>query len=256
MRRILTLTILCFLAVSSLSTGAVAEPDTTPPTLHSLSADPVVVSIYSGSAVVRIDATITDDISGVQHDGSPCGQICYPTGLELFSPTRQRSAFGFVSHVSGDLYRMGVRFRDWDETGTWSIGYVQLTDNAGNMSELYADDLAALGLSATVEVTDAPPTEHAMTVSLSLKKHLVASGQAVPQDSDPACAQSVVEIARRSGGGWRKVKSVVTDEAGAFKVKLPDRTGKYQATVKVVTTESGTDACLAAESQGAKHRHL
>lgn len=246
---------LCVVAGSVFPTVATAQTDNQPPTLHSLSADPAVVSIHSGPAVAWFDATITDDISGVHHRNSPCGEICYPTMLEVFSPSRQRSGWQFVHHVSGDLYRMGIRFQTWDELGTWKIEYAQLTDLAGNIDELFADDLATLGLSATVEVTNEPPTEHAMSVSLSLAKHLIARGTAVPSDAAPECAISTVLIAKWSGTSWRTVSSTVTSESGAFRVQIPDRTGKYKAILRSVRTESGMDVCLPAESPVVRHRH-
>lgn len=254
MRRLLTSLAISVLVLAS-PTVAVAEPDTTAPRLVSISADPQVVSLNSGSAVVWVDATITDDNSGVMHDGSPCGEICYPTGLELFSPSRQRSAFVFVNHVSGDLYRMGVRLRDWDERGTYRVEYAQLTDNAGNTAELFAEDLEALGLNASVEVTNQPPVEHVVSVSLLLKKHLNAGGTALSLDSDPACTGLAVEILRLSNGTWRRVSSTVTNRSGQFSVKVPDRSGKYRADVKATVTESGMDSCLAGSSKAVKHVH-
>lgn len=250
----MVLCISCLLVLAS-STLAVAQTDSEPPVLHSLSAAPAVVSVSSGQAIVTIEATISDDLSGVHHEGSLCGDICYPTTIEIHSPSRTKYGSAFVDHVSGDLYTVRFRFTQFSELGVWNIEYVRLNDNAGNEREMFVGDLQAAGLSASVEVTNEPPVQHPMTVSLSLTKHLIARGVAAPQDGDGACAISAIKISRRTPYGWRSVSSRVTDASGAFRIELPDRTGRYKASVTPKTSEDGMDACSAAESSVIRHRH-
>lgn len=256
MRRAGLLLMLSFVIGSLLSTSAVAQTDTEAPVLHALSAEPTVVSVYSGSAVATIYATIADDLSGVMHDDSPCGDICYPTGIGIYSPTGNKYGFGFVNHINGDLYAVRFRFTQYGELGTWKVEHLQLSDNAGNSIEMFETDLDAAGFLATVEVTNDPPVDHPMTASLSLTGHLYASGVVAPDDASPACSASAVTIKKRTAtGSWQPVSSGVTSASGAFRIRIPDKTGRYKAVVNPSLTESGTDRCVGVESAVVRHRH-
>jgi hypothetical protein len=99
---------------------------------------------------------------------------------------------------------------------------------------------------------------HARSITLSLRKHLVARGK-VSSTEDPAfteCVASVpVKIQRRRAGGWRTVGSTTTTDTGAYKKRIKDRPGKYRALAPKVTLNDGADICSRAVSPRRTHRH-
>jgi hypothetical protein len=98
---------------------------------------------------------------------------------------------------------------------------------------------------------------HARSISLSLRKHLVARGR-VSSTEDPAftdCVASVpVKIQRRRAGSWRTVGRTTTSDTGAYKKRVKDKPGKYRALAPKVTLTSG-DVCSRAVSPVRRHRH-
>jgi hypothetical protein len=113
--------------------------------------------------------------------------------------------------------------------------------------------------SFAVPPQDCPPPGgegHARSISLSLRKHLVARGR-VSSTEDPAftdCVASVpVKIQRRRAGGWRTVGSTTTTDTGAYKKRIKDRPGRYRALAPKVTVND--EVCLRAVSPRRTHRH-
>jgi hypothetical protein len=96
------------------------------------------------------------------------------------------------------------------------------------------------------------PVTHARSVSLSLRKHLVARGK-VSSTEDPAftdCAAAVpVKIQRRVSGHWKTVGSTTTSDTGAYKKRIRDKAGKYRAKAPTVSLGTPvTDVCSGAKS--------
>ncbi len=90
---------------------------------------------------------------------------------------------------------------------------------------------------------------HSRSVTLSLRKHLVARGTVSVVDGFTACAASVpVKIQRRVSGHWKAVGSTTTNSAGAYSKRIRDRAGKYRARATRVTLNSGADICSRATS--------
>jgi len=100
--------------------------------------------------------------------------------------------------------------------------------------------------------------KHARSITLSLRKHLVARGK-VSSTEEPAftdCAASVpVKIQRRRAGGWKTVGSTTTSDTGAYKKRIKDRPGKYRALAPKITLNAGADICSRAVSPIRRHRH-
>jgi hypothetical protein len=98
-------------------------------------------------------------------------------------------------------------------------------------------------------------TEHSRSVTLTLKKHLVARGT-ISAGAFTACAASVpVKIQRRVSGSWKAVASTITSATGAYKANLNDKAGRYRAKAKKVSLNDGIDVCLGATSPVRKHTH-
>lgn len=99
-------------------------------------------------------------------------------------------------------------------------------------------------------------TKHKRSVTLALKKHLVASGTVKVKDGFNACRSNVtVKIQRLKNGAWTGVGSDKTAGNGDYKVNLKDKTGKYRAIAKKKTLNGGDDICLADTSNTVKHTH-
>jgi hypothetical protein len=97
---------------------------------------------------------------------------------------------------------------------------------------------------------------HSRSVTLKLKKHVVASGTVSVSDGFTACVSSVpVKIQRRVSGNWKNVGSTTTDANGSYKKKVKDKEGKYRAKATKVTLNNGVDICLVDNSPARKHNH-
>jgi hypothetical protein len=76
------------------------------------------------------------------------------------------------------------------------------------------------------------PADHARSITLSLRRHLVAQGR-VSSVEDPAftdCVTSVpVKIQRRVSGRWGTVGRTTTTNTGVYKKRIKDRPGKYRS---------------------------
>jgi hypothetical protein len=97
---------------------------------------------------------------------------------------------------------------------------------------------------------------HSRSVTLSLKKHLIAQGKVSVADAFAACASSVpVKIQRRVSGNWKTVGSATTSATGTYKKKIKDKEGKYRAKAPKVVLNANVDICSGAKSPARKHNH-
>jgi hypothetical protein len=97
---------------------------------------------------------------------------------------------------------------------------------------------------------------HSRSVTLSLKRHLIAQGKVSVADAFAACASSVpVKIQRRAHGNWKTVGSATTSATGTYKKKIKDKEGKYRAKAPKVVLNSNVDICSGAKSPARKHNH-
>ena len=96
---------------------------------------------------------------------------------------------------------------------------------------------------------------HERSVTLVLRKHLVARGRVTAPDGFTGCeSAATVEIFRRRAGAERLIATVQTSNDGSFAKRVADRRGTYIARVAENTVSDGADRCGAA-SATARHRH-
>jgi hypothetical protein len=105
---------------------------------------------------------------------------------------------------------------------------------------------------------DCPPVGgnvHARSVSLRLRKALVARGKVSVGDGFTDCAASVpVRIQRRVSGHWKTVGRTTTTDTGAYKKRIRNRHGRYRALAPTVKLgEPVTDVCSRAVSRVVRH---
>jgi hypothetical protein len=98
------------------------------------------------------------------------------------------------------------------------------------------------------------PAEHARSITLRLRMHLVARGRVGVGDGFTDCAATVpVKVQRRVSGHWKTVGRTTTNDTGAYRKPIPDRPGKYRARAPNVTLGVGADLCLRATSPIRRH---
>jgi hypothetical protein len=90
---------------------------------------------------------------------------------------------------------------------------------------------------------------HSRSITLTLKRHLVAKGVVNVADTFTACEAGVpVKIQRKTSSGWKNVGSATTTASGSYSKKIKDKTGKYRAQAKKITLNTGADICKKATS--------
>ena len=126
--------------------------DTTPPTLTALSFSATSVNVSATAQNLTVNATITDDKSGVNY-----GYVVFT------SPSGQTAGYpqsGFFTIMSGNnlagAYQTTVAFPQFVEPGVWTVS-VYLRDNAGNSITLQSATLVSLGFPGTLTVVDSTP---------------------------------------------------------------------------------------------------
>ena len=135
-------------AFAASQTLSMAQSDTTPPTLVALSFSAASVDVSTAAQNITLNATITDDLSGVAS-----------ASVTFISPTNQTVLAG-LGRISGTnlngVYRATVSFPTFLGAGAWSAS-VSLFDNAGNRITLQSATLTSLGFPGTVTVVDSNP---------------------------------------------------------------------------------------------------
>lgn len=102
---------------------------------------------------------------------------------------------------------------------------------------------------------EAPPvTKHARSITLALRRALVARGRVSAGDDFGACVKDVpVKLQRKVESGWRTIKRTTTGSDGSYKVRLRDRPGRYRA-VAPATSPTEEDRCRKAISPTRRNR--
>jgi hypothetical protein len=198
---------------------------------------------------------------------TPCSGSAGTTVLIAGTNLLKDSGTTTTAAVGGD-----VRFAPYAATATHTVPNV---DTSTSLSVLVPSDAAdgpirvstfndVIGEGAVLSGTafQVPPPDiqcgpwpHARSITLSLRRHLVARGK-VSSTEDPAftdCAAAApVKIQRRVSGRWKTVGRTMTDDTGAYQKRIGDREGRYRATAPKVTLTSG-DWCLRAVSPVRRH---
>jgi hypothetical protein len=94
-----------------------------------------------------------------------------------------------------------------------------------------------------------PVAEHPRSVTLHLRRHLVARGEVSVGDGFTDCAATVpVKIQRRLAGHWRTVRTTTTSPRGTYRRRIPDRPGRYRTRAPKLALSDGTNICARAIS--------
>jgi hypothetical protein len=239
---------------ASNSAGAVTFNTTAALAASVVSATQITASVPSGATTgkVKVDtgvgtaATSTADftvaatcatITGFTPTSGPVGTVVTITGTGFTGATAV--SFNNVNATSFTV-NSATQITATVPTGA-TTGKIRVTVGGGTVAST-ADFVVS--------------TVHSRSVTLSLKKHLVAKGVVSVGDAFTACATSVpVKIQRKTSSGWKNVGSTTTTASGSYSKKIKDKTGKYRAQAKKVTLNTGADICKKATSPVRKHKH-
>lgn len=153
--------------------GAAAQPapDTTPPSFVDFEVLPQGGDITNGAVDIAVRVRLTDDGSGVAGLGYPSS----PSQAVFLSPSgAQTAAAMFESHqnlASGTSldgrYEFTMPLPQFSESGTWTLQYLLLVDQLGNMRFLSHADLVAAGYSPQFVLTGLSDTAAPMLQELT-----------------------------------------------------------------------------------------
>jgi hypothetical protein len=73
------------------------------------------------------------------------------------------------------------------------------------------------------------PTFHSRSISISLRRHLVVRGTVSAGGFDACAEGALVRIRRFADGAWRTIATTHTNDDGFYRVRVPDRPGRYRA---------------------------
>jgi hypothetical protein len=97
---------------------------------------------------------------------------------------------------------------------------------------------------------------HDRSITLKLRRHLVARGRVSVPDGFAACRSGVtVKIQRLRLGEWRTVGSDLTNANGRFREPIADVPGRYRAVTAKFAPGGGDDVCRRAVATVRIHRH-
>jgi hypothetical protein len=135
-------------------------PDTTPPTLTSLSITPSTVDVSSGPKSVTVALGLTDSQSGV---GFLCNQNTCNDTVIFVGPTGDQLLFEYPYNVhltsgtdNAGVWNVAINFPQNAAAGVWTLFGLQLSDNVGNFEFLGTQQLQNLGFPTAVNVTSTP----------------------------------------------------------------------------------------------------
>jgi hypothetical protein len=112
--------------------------DVTGPTLTAFSITPTDVDVTADSATVKVTATVTDDLAGVQSGF-----------IQFYSPTFIQNSYASFQHTTGNQYEADVTIRRFAQAGHWTPS-LYFFDNATNIKSFSNSDLQDLGFSNTL----------------------------------------------------------------------------------------------------------
>jgi IPT/TIG domain-containing protein len=193
------------------------------------------------------------------------GTVVTITGTNLLSATNLSSAnsggnvfFSPDYDVAGSEATQPVP----DLSEPTSISAIVPSDAADGAIEVATDvdaNAATAGLQGVFSTTDfqvpppdcAPAGGHARSITLKLRRHLVAKGKVSLSDSTDTftdCIAGVpVKIQRRVSGHWKTVGKATTGDTGRYSKHLKNKHGKYRSKAPAVTVNG--EACNGAKSR-------
>lgn len=166
-------------------------------------------------------------------------------------PVRVRRAQADDPELAG-YYDCGPAYNAAYDVGP---GEVSVFEEGDVRIEVLASTGTGYSVRATLAGEPEPePQTHVRSVALTLKKHLRVQGSVATPTGPSRCTDDVVvRVQRKKGTGWKTLGRPRTDATGSFATRVPDRPGRYRATVALDVDPLGS--CAADASRVLRHRH-
>jgi Abnormal spindle-like microcephaly-assoc'd, ASPM-SPD-2-Hydin/IPT/TIG domain len=177
-----------------------------------------------------------------------------PPTITNFAPTMGDVGASVVITGTGFLGTSAVEFNGVAATFTENSD-TQITATVPAGATTGPIMVTAIG-TATSATNFTVVVRHKRTITLKLRKHLVAKGRVSAADDFAKCeSRATVKVQRRRRGTWRTIGTDVTGPAGRYRESLPDRKGRYRAKVKKRVRNDGADVCRGDVSPVRRHTH-
>ena len=127
---------------------SVNQEDVTAPKLLELTLDPTEIDVSAGPATISVTMRVSDDLSGILR-----------VQIDFESPSMDREltmykTWPFEEPPLGGVHMSMLTVPQGAESGSWTVKWVYIRDEAGNLRTYYSTDLARLGLFASFKVVD------------------------------------------------------------------------------------------------------
>jgi hypothetical protein len=235
------------------SAGAVTFNTTTAPSTAVVSATQITAFVPSGATTGKVKVD-----TGVGTAATSTADFTVGSCVTITSFTPTSGPVGTVVKITGTGFTgaTAVSFNNVNATTFTVDSATQITATVPTGATTGKIKVTTPSGSATSTADFVVSTVHSRSITLSLRKHLVARGMVSVGDAFTACAASVpVKIQRRVSGAWKNVGSTTTTSTGSYKKRIKDKPGKYRARATRVALNSGADVCSRATSTVRRHRH-
>jgi hypothetical protein len=222
-----------------------------------------VTATFAVNSATQITATVpTTATTGLIRVTTSGGTTSSLTNFTVAAPTITTftPTFGPVGtsvKITGTNFTGATAVTFNNVTATFTVNSVtQITATVPSAATTGKIKVTTPGGSVTSTADFTVSKVHSRSVTLSLKKHLIAQGKVSVADAFAACASSVpVKIQRKTSSGWKTVGSATTSATGTYKKKIKDKEGKYRAKAPKVVLNANVDICSGAKSPARKHNH-
>jgi hypothetical protein len=235
------------------SAGTVTFNTTVAPSTAVVSATQITAFVPSGATTGKVKVD-----TGVGTAATSTADFTVGSCVTITSFTPTSGPVGTVVKITGTGFTgaTAVSFNNVDATTFTVDSATQITATVPTGATTGKIKVTTPSGSATSTADFVVGTLHSRSITLSLRKHLVARGMVSVGDAFTACAASVpVKIQRRVSGHWKTVGSTTTTSTGAYKKRIRDRAGRYRARATRISLNSGADICSRATSPVRRHTH-
>jgi hypothetical protein len=235
------------------SAGTVTFNTTVAPSTAVVSATQITAFVPSGATTGKVKVD-----TGVGTAATSTADFTVGSCVTITSFTPTSGPVGTVVKITGTGFTgaTAVSFNNVNATTFTVDSATQITATVPTGATTGKIKVTTPSGSATSTADFVVGTLHSRSITLSLRKHLVARGMVSVGDAFTACAASVpVKIQRRVSGHWKTVGSTTTTSTGAYKKRIRDRAGRYRARATRVSLNSGADICSRATSPVRRHTH-
>ena len=189
-------------------TGWYALSDSEAPQLASFSLSSGSVDTSAAARTITVTARITDDLAGNAGAGytSSQSQVWFrsPSGQSTYAMLTDPSAAPTVDQT----YSYAMTIPRWSESGTWTLSYVMLVDQVGNMRTLDASQVAALGFPTSFQQVGVGDFKAPQLASFSLSSGSVDTSAAARTIT--VTARITDDLAGNAGAGYTSSQSQVS----------------------------------------------